>query len=60
MEIKTELQKIRESLPISDVDIIKIARNLHLPCGIDPAGAPDLSYEGWKILAREIQRGVHF
>jgi hypothetical protein len=49
--MKTETQKIRDSILLTDREIIRQAHKLDLPYTVDCAGAPVMGYETWVILA---------
>jgi len=51
MEVRTETQKIRDSITLTDREIIRQAHKLDLPYTVDCAEAPVMGYETWIILA---------
>lgn len=56
--IKTETQKIRDSIGLTDAEIFSLARRLNLPHDVDSAGALLMSYETWLFLATSLKSPV--
>jgi hypothetical protein len=52
--MKTETQKIRDSITLTDREIIRQAHKLDLPYTVDCAGAPVMGYESWVLLATSV------
>ena len=53
--MKTESQKIRELIPLTDVELAQFLEHAHIPYDIDSDGAPWLSYQSL-VLIEQIMR----
>ena len=53
--MKTESQKIRELIPLTDMELAQFLEHAHIPHSIDKDGAPWTSYENL-VLVEQIMR----
>jgi hypothetical protein len=53
---RTESEKVRESINLSDAEIISLAHRQHIKFDVDSAGAPGMSYESWKFLSDVVKQ----